>query len=309
MIEKILEAIKKGNLCWKIKHKIYEIKRRKQKILFVENMDVKSVVYQCKDYARLYKQYSTQIQNGEDIATRREHSDKVWVCWFQGYEMAPEIVKACINSIYKIMPEKEIIILTNENYEQYVDFPEYIKKKFQNGQIGMAHFSDLLRISLLAKWGGMWIDSTVLCTDRAFFEYVDKQPLFAFKQLNLGNQDEPPIIASNWYISCETNNPIILLTRNLLYAYWKDYDYAINYFIFHLFFAMSCRRYEEEWNHVPTFNNNSPHTLMFELSNDCTSERWQQLMKMSGIHKLQRYDDYSNLKKSNFNYILSEYLK
>lgn len=198
--------------------------------------------------------------------------------------------------------------IVNENYKHYVDFPEYIEEKFQKGQIGMAHFSDLLRISLLAQWGGMWIDATALCTDKKFFEYVSKQPLFVFKQLNLSNQDDPPIIASNWYISCETNNPIILLTRNLLYSYWKDHDFAENYFIFHLFFAMACRRYKEEWNSVPTFNNNSPHVLMFELSSDYTNERWKQLMKMSGIHKLQRYEDYSDLKNSNYCHILNEYL-
>lgn len=308
MIEKIIEATKNGTLLWKIKRKIYETERKKQKILFVKNRDVKSVAYQCKDYAKLYRQYKAQIQEGVSTTAERVHSDKVWVCWLQGYEKAPALVKACINSIHGVMPEKDIVILTNENYKQYVDFPEYIEEKFQKGQIGMAHFSDLLRISLLAQWGGMWIDATALCTDKKFFEYVSKQPLFVFKQLNLSNQDDPPIIASNWYISCETNNPIILLTRNLLYSYWKDHDFAENYFIFHLFFAMACRRYKEEWNSVPTFNNNSPHVLMFELSSDYTNERWKQLMKMSGIHKLQRYEDYSDLKNSNYCHILNEYL-
>ena len=52
-----------------------------------------------------------------------------------------------------------------------------IEEKFEKGKIGMAHFSDLLRISLLAKWGGMWIDSTALCTDEDFFRYASKQHL------------------------------------------------------------------------------------------------------------------------------------
>lgn len=68
---------------------------------------------------------------------------------------------------------------------------------------------------------------------------------------------------------------------------------------------MACKRYKEEWDSVPTFNNNSPHVLMFELSSDYTNERWEQLMKMSGIHKLQRYEDYSDLKNSNYCHILT----
>ena len=249
------------------------------------------------------------IDRGVESNSKHEFSDKVWVCWFQGYESAPPLVKACINSMHRVMPEKEIIILTKNNFKQYIELPDYIEKRFEKGKISMAHFSDLLRISLLAKWGGMWIDSTALCTDEDFFRYASKQRLFVFKQLNLGNQEEAPIIASSWFISSEIGNPIIVLTRNLLYAYWQDYDYLLNYFTFHLFFTMACRRYENEWESIPAFNNSSPHMLMFELKKDYSAERWEQIMKMSGIHKLQRYDDYRDLKKSNYCKILDTYLQ
>lgn len=309
MINKIIDAIKNGVFLWKTKKKIIETIRKKNNLLYIKDRDAKAVVYQYKDYKKLYTKYKTMIDKGPVPSSNHVLSDKVWVCWFQGYESAPPLVKACINSMYKVMPEKDIIVLTKTNYKQYIELPDYIEEKFEKGKIGMAHFSDLLRISLLAKWGGMWIDSTALCTDGNFFRYASKQHLFVFKQLNLGNQEEAPIIASNWFISSEIENPIVTLTRDLLYTYWKDYDYAINYFIFHLFFAMACRRYENEWESIPSFNNSSPHMLMFELKRDYSSERWEQLMKMSGIHKLQRYDDYSDLKKSNYYKILNTYLE
>ena len=309
MINKIMDAIKKGVFLWKTKKKIIEIIRKKNNLLYIKDRDAKTVVYQYKDYKKLYTKYKMMIDRGVATSSNHEFSDKVWVCWFQGYESAPPLVKACINSMHKVMPEKEIIVLTKTNYKQYIELPNYIEEKFEKGKIGMAHFSDLLRISLLAKWGGMWIDSTALCTDEDFFRYASKQHLFVFKQLNLGNQGEAPIIASSWFISSEIGNPIVVLTRNLLYAYWQDYDYLLNYFTFHLFFAMACRRYENEWESIPAFNNSSPHMLMFELKRDYSSERWEQLMKMSGIHKLQRYDDYSDLKKSNYYKILDTYLQ
>lgn len=309
MINKIIDAIKQGVFLWKTKKKIRETIRRNNNLLYIEDQDAKTVSYQYKDYKKLYTKYKEMIDRGVELSAKYEFSDKVWVCWFQGYESAPPLVKACINSMYRAMPEKEIIILTENNYKQYIELPDYIEKKFEKGKIGMAHFSDLLRISLLAKWGGMWIDSTALCTDEEFFRYASKQHLFVFKQLNLGNQGEAPIIASSWFISSEIGNPIIVLTRDLLYAYWQDYDYLLNYFTFHLFFTMACRRYKKEWESIPTFNNSSPHTLMFELKKDYSDERWEQLMKMSGIHKLQRYDDYSDLKKSNYRKILDTYLQ
>lgn len=309
MINKIIDAIKNGVFLWKTKKKIVETIRKKNDLLHIKDRDAKTVIYQYKDYKKLCTKYKEMIDRGVDPRSEHEFSNKVWVCWFQGYEAAPPLVKACINSMHRVMPGKEIIILTRNNYKQYIELPDYIEKKFEKGKIGMAHFSDLLRISLLAKWGGMWIDSTALCTNEEFFKYASKQHLFVFKQLNLGNQGEAPIIASNWFISSEIGNPIVTLTRNLLYEYWKDYDYAINYFVFHLFFAMACRRYRNEWESIPAFNNSSPHMLMFELKKDYSAERWEQLMKMSGIHKLQRYDDYSNLKKSNYCKILDTYLQ
>lgn len=308
MISKVIDAIKSGDFFWKTEKKIYEVNRSKRCIHIATNKDTKANIYQNTDYKKLYKKYENIIDAGVDEIQDRKYSNKVWVCWLQGIEEAPSIVKACVNSMKRSMPDKEIIILTYDNYQDYVTFPDYIIEKFSCGKIGFAHFSDLLRISLIAKWGGMWVDSTALCTNKEFFDFVSQEDLFVFKQLNLGNRDNAPILASNWFISAKTQDPIITLTRDLLFAYWKDYNFAINYFIFHLFFAMACRRYKDKWDNVPVFNNNSPHVLMFELDHEYSDIRWKQIMGMSGIHKLQRYDDFSHLKNSNYNKILKEYL-
>ena len=45
-----------------------------------------------------------------------------------------------------------------------MELPGYIVEKWGKGQIPAALFSDLLRLQLLIKYGGMWIDSTVFCS-------------------------------------------------------------------------------------------------------------------------------------------------
>lgn len=40
--------------------------------------------------------------------------------------------------------------------------PDYIVKKWEKGRIPADLFSDLLRLELLIRYGGTWIDSTVL---------------------------------------------------------------------------------------------------------------------------------------------------
>ena len=79
--------------------------------------------------------------------------------------LVAEIVKICVESIKKNAGDHRVIILTDDNYKQYVDIPEWVEEKKKKGVISRTHYSDILRLSLLARHGGMWIDSTFYCTD------------------------------------------------------------------------------------------------------------------------------------------------
>lgn len=43
-----------------------------------------------------------------------------------------------------------------------------------------------------------------------------------------------------------TNNEVLILLRDMLYAYWKVFDCTLDYYIFHLFFSMLSREYPDE---------------------------------------------------------------
>ena len=49
-------------------------------------------------------------------------------------------------------------------------------EKHKNNIIDNTHFSDLLRLELLIKYGGTWIDASVLITkyDKSFFKRNQK---------------------------------------------------------------------------------------------------------------------------------------
>ena len=86
----------------------------------------------------------------------------VWVCWWQGYDNMPELCKLCYNRLRKMLPENsELLLITLDNYENYVNIPKYIKEKFTKGYISMTAFSDVLRNYLIKENGGFWIDSTI----------------------------------------------------------------------------------------------------------------------------------------------------
>ena len=275
----------------------------------VVNPNIIALAERERCYRKLKRKYRKILINDKPIINDEkiiEKSNKIWICWFQGIENAPELVKACYNSVLKNYKDKEIIVLTEENYKKYVDMPEYIIKKWEKGYITFAHFSDILRIELLSKYGGLWLDSTIFTTKRSELVFNENIELFVFKQVDLDRKNSLSVVASNWLIYANKDNNIINLTKKLLYYYWKDYNYAINYNIFHIFFKLATEVYKDEWKNVPTFNNISPHILQFELNDDFQEIRFNEIKNMSDFHKL-NWRIKSENKNSFYNYIVDNY--
>ena len=275
----------------------------------VVNSNIIALAERERCYRKLKRKYRKILINDNPVTNDEkiiEKSNKIWICWFQGLENAPELVKACYNSVLKNYKDKEIIVLTEENYEQYVDIPEYILKKWKKGYITFAHFSDILRIELLSKYGGLWLDSTIFTTKKSELVFNENIELFVFKQVDLDRKNSLSVVASNWLIYGNKDNNIINLTKKLLYYYWKDYNYAINYNIFHIFFKLATEVYKDEWNKVPTFNNISPHILQFELCEEFNDKRFEQIKNMSDFHKL-NWRIKSENKNNFYNYIVDNY--
>lgn len=302
----ITDAIREGNFCWKLANKINLEKNSHQRVFFVQNNNTRDTAIRDKYYKKLYKENKEFIENYNLSILPICYKKVIWICWLQGYNSAPDLVKACINSIRLNNPDFEIVFLTEKNISNYIDFPDYIINKYKTGQISRTHFSDILRISLLCKYGGVWMDSTVLCTNGSFIKDISNLPIFVFKVMDLNRKDDLSIAASSWFISSFGPSQILFLTRDLLYKYWEEHDFSVDYYLFHIFFSIATRRFPDEWNKIPMFNNSSPHTLMFELNDDFTEMRWDQIKNIASIHKLTHHLKFDN-PNSFYSHILEEY--
>lgn len=284
-----------------------EIKRR---ILFfnITNSNVRELADREHCYKKLKRKLKKEIKHellNKSQYSEMIYSNKVWICWLQGIENAPILVKKCIESVKKYMPNHEIILLTNDNYKDYVDIPKNIDIKFKKGYISFTHFSDILRVELLTKYGGYWLDSTVLMTSKQNLFNEKTTPLFVYKNVSLNRKKGLAVVASNWLMYSCVGNHIMDFTRRLIYAYWKKYNYLINYNVFHILFKIAIEIYEEEWNNVPTFSNIPPHILQFELLNKYNKERYEKVKNMSCFHKLNRRIT-SNENDTNYYMIINE---
>ena len=252
-------------------------------------------------YVYLKEKYKKFIKDYPAARTEKhEYSNIIWWCWLQGEEKAPELCKACLVSLKREMPDREIKVITSENMYDYVDFPDFIKEKYRRGIITHTHFSDILRLELLIKYGGTWIDATVFCTARP--EYALNTPLFMFKT---DERNDPGIAAQSWFISAEKNERILTMTRDLLYEYWKKNNSMIHYFLIYFFLKIASEKYSEEWTAIPWFPDLPPHIMQRELNKPFSETRWKQLCRMSDIHKLSYKIDVDKSKDTLYRHLLS----
>ena len=76
----------------------------------------------------------------------------------------PEVVQICLTSVEKNKGDYQIIRLSDKTIAEYVDLPQFILEKCKNPEFNKTFFSDLLRLTLLNLYGGVWLDATVFLT-------------------------------------------------------------------------------------------------------------------------------------------------
>ena len=247
--------------------------------------DWQLIIGYCK-LKKKYKGFISEYQQKEDTKNiLHEHVDIVWVCWFQGMEHAPKMVQYCFESLKSNLRDKRIILITEDNYKEYVQFPTYILEKYEKGCFSKTHLSDLLRLELLIKYGGTWIDATVWCSSPIYPDYLFDSDLFMFQNLKPGLDGQCTAVSS-WFITSCSNNQMLMLERALLYEYWKENTKIVHYYLFHMFFQMVIEAYPDEWNKVVPFSNATPHILLLRLFEEYDETIANAVKEMTSFHKL-----------------------
>ena len=255
----------------------------------------------------LWRYYKDLIMKPLDETSQADEPTRsIWVCWLQGREQAPEIVKRCLASMELLAPEYEIRLITAENMFDFVRLPEHIVQRYREGRIPFAHFSDILRVALLAEHGGVWLDATVLLTS-SLPEQVSAEPFFMLQRSVLSSL---PHAGSNWFLSARKGNPIMQRMVELLCAYWKHENGLRDYYIFHLFLYLLLTRNAEGQKmlkSMPYVQNVDAHVLQKCLFEAYDENVWKQMTSRSPIHKLTwkfNHNEPLDKKGTNYDYIL-----
>ena len=247
--------------------------------------------YRTEVIAQFKKRYKREIAalvsriDEENSKLPHNSGEKVWVCWLQGIEDAPDIVKICYKSILRCFSDREVVLITDKNFSNYISLPDYILEKYRKGLIAPALFSDLIRLNLLIDHGGIWIDSTILWTSDGVPEYMLNSELFMprlvfYDAWNCASQTE------NFFIIARQNSKLLIFTRDLLYEYWKKQDFTVDYLIFYDFFEIAIECYPEEWRKMVPFSRSNCLMLSDYADVEYNQQLYAELTSRSPFQKL-----------------------
>lgn len=249
-----------------------------------------------------------ELDYGELPRNDLSDKDKIWWCWLQGADKAPELVKACRRSLDKL--GRDIVQIDEANFAEYADLPDHLIDCYRSGRMSAAHFTDLIRLELLTERGGTWIDATAFVSDANLMdEVILKSNLFAFRAIR-ADYISRYATYDNWLIHASKPSYILEDIKRMLYAYWSREEGLKHYFLFHILMNLACERHRDEEAGIPIWSTEPCHILQLEMLKPYNRSRYEQILRMSDVHKLTyKYDKDIDISGSFLEKILNEHMQ
>lgn len=158
----------------------------------------------------------------------------IWMCWFQGNDNIPELNQVCIKRWKKLNPDWNVIILNYNNIKEYV--PGFFKILNNSKSRIMAHQADLLRMLLLSKYGGVWVDASVypmLPLSNFYDKIMNETGFFTYRFIPRGGHGTNKLETVVWFLCVDRPNHYLInkWKNKLIYKYknknrWHYFEFG-----------------------------------------------------------------------------------
>ncbi len=213
----------------------------------------------------------------------------IWTLWLQGWEEAPELPRTCLRTWQQRNPGWEVRPLDLEALLELVQPPLPLAGK------SPAAVSDIARLALLRRYGGVWVDSTVFCAaplDSWIDEHA-REGFFAF------SRPAPDRMLASWFLAAEPGHVVPAAWEDATTAYWRGRSEADRYFWVHDRFAEIYRgdpRVRRVWDAVPQLSARGPHYFAPDYEHRLgrrlrAPQRARMLSGSDRVYKLSRHVD------------------
>jgi mannosyltransferase OCH1-like enzyme len=138
--------------------------------------------------------------------------NKIWTFW-DGE--VPDVVEKCISSWRKYNPTYSIVVLNKENLSNYLEPQEIEILNHPNFNDSVQRFSDVVRLLILSKYGGFWIDASIIC--HTSFDWIheiqEKKQVeivgYYLDGFTLSDYKIHSPVIESWFFACIPNSPFV----------------------------------------------------------------------------------------------------
>jgi hypothetical protein len=180
----------------------------------------------------------------------------IWMLWLQGWDRAPELVLACAETWRRCNPTWQVRL---EDATTLADvLPASAFDHVTGKSLEHEAFSDVVRLELLARYGGVWADATTYCLEPLDDWLVPRMSagFFAFAR------PVPDRILASWFLAAVQGSVVVQRWREATRDYWATRTSRDHYFWVHRLFAACHARHPDfrsAWDAVPTLSAVGPH--------------------------------------------------
>lgn len=255
----------------------------------------------------LWKKYNKTLDlELPDPMGDNDQLNYAFVFWWQGEENAPEIVKACINSIKKNHRGK-VVVLSERNYLNYSNIPDYVVQKMKQGKMSLTHFSDILRYNLLYNWGGAWIDATCLLT-KPIPEKCYSADYYSLKSIF---SESMGFCWTDFYMHIKQGHVMAKRMLGFFYTYWAEHNCLLTYLLVDCWVSNLYKHTEfrQIINNMPE-GGHDIFNVIAHLNEEYCPQKWKKIdnyyiYKLTYKQIFKKFDSFGNL--TNYGYIIKEY--
>jgi hypothetical protein len=141
---------------------------------------------------------------------------KIWIYWHQGFDNLPVGIVPCVEQWKALHNNWEVHLIDNNTIFNHIKPLKLTEQGLNN--VGLAHYSDLIRNELLIQHGGVWADPSTYplkSLDEWLPEYLKKTNYFFFYKPGRTR------LISNWFIAAKPQSKMLKLLNKNLIKYWN----------------------------------------------------------------------------------------
>eukprot|EP00444_Apocalathium_aciculiferum_P001825 CAMPEP_0183405130 /NCGR_PEP_ID=MMETSP0370-20130417/15583_1 /TAXON_ID=268820 /ORGANISM="Peridinium aciculiferum, Strain PAER-2" /LENGTH=429 /DNA_ID=CAMNT_0025587043 /DNA_START=1 /DNA_END=1290 /DNA_ORIENTATION=+ len=143
----------------------------------------------------------------------------IWAYWAQGYARMPDFFKLCVSTWQNFNPSWDVRIIQQSTVDEYLSAAELPNRFMQMTSHQAA--SDAVRLGLLSRYGGIWMDVSILCrTDLDSFCWNEvasrNKKACVFYHPHYGTEAfDNKDLTESWFLATLPGNPFFMRWRDL----------------------------------------------------------------------------------------------